>query len=129
MWPTIWPMVHPTSPSMAGGVQSTAAGGSAATSRSVRRRRLSKKLKYDPMSVIMGRSFAIVPRDRSLRRPEDVGQEKRLHVGGAHGLVGDEIGLAGDQHRARPAGLGQPSVGAPHEARIERDHVHEIAET
>jgi len=59
MWPTIWPIVQPTSPSMAGGVQSTAAGGSAATSRSVRRRRLSKKPRYDAMSVIMARSFAV----------------------------------------------------------------------
>jgi hypothetical protein len=53
MCPTIWPMLHPASPSTTGGRQAAAAEGNAATSRSVRRRTLSKKRRYDAMSVTM----------------------------------------------------------------------------
>src|SRR5215469_14274833 len=53
MCQTIWPMLHPASPPTAGGRQDAAAVGRAATSRSVRRRKLSKKRRYASMSVIM----------------------------------------------------------------------------
>src|ERR1700694_90051 len=107
MWPPSWAMGPPHSPSRAGGVQSTAAGGSAATSRSVRRRTLSKKLKYDAMSVIMARSFAMT---QSCRWPEHVVQQERLHVDGPHRAAGNESGLARDQHRTGLGGLGAPGV-------------------
>src|SRR5882724_786476 len=53
MCPTIWPMLQPASPPAARGRHAAAAAGRAATSRSVRRCRLSKKRRYDAMSVIM----------------------------------------------------------------------------
>src|SRR5258705_7605218 len=53
MWPTTWPMLQPASPPEARGRHAAAAGGSAATSRSVRRWSLSKKRRYAAMSVIM----------------------------------------------------------------------------
>src|SRR5207244_11411547 len=56
MWPTICPMLHPASPPTAGGRHAAAAGGSAATSRSVRCRTLSKKRRYDAISVITSTS-------------------------------------------------------------------------
>src|ERR1700730_6788042 len=53
MWATIWPMLQPVAPPVAGGVHPAAAGGSAATSRSVLRRTLSKNRRYEAMFVIM----------------------------------------------------------------------------
>jgi hypothetical protein len=61
MWATIWPMLQPVSPSIAGGRHAAAAGGSAATSRSVLRRTLSKNRRYEAMSVIMWSSFGNGP--------------------------------------------------------------------
>src|SRR5512137_82229 len=59
MWATIWPMPQPASPAAAGGRHATAAGGSAATSRSVRRLTLSKNRRYAAMSVIMASSSSL----------------------------------------------------------------------
>src|SRR5690349_15645770 len=53
MWATIWPIPQPVWPPTLGGRHAVACGGSAATSRSVRRLTLSKNRRYEVMSVIM----------------------------------------------------------------------------
>src|SRR5881396_368134 len=69
MWPTICPMLHPASPPTAGGRHAAAAGGSAATSRSVRCRTLSKKRRYDAISVITSSSSSLPLLDLSVEGP------------------------------------------------------------
>jgi hypothetical protein len=72
MCPTMSPMLQPTSPRIAGGRHAVASAGSAAMSRSVRRRMPSKNRRYDATSVIMIASLAVTAaRARAARRALD----------------------------------------------------------
>src|SRR5438034_10787875 len=64
--------------------------------------------------------------DRATLAIEEIECE-REDVGHGH-LLAREAGLRADRHRAFLRSIGKPPVRSPDDGRIERDHVHEVAE-
>ena len=64
------------------------------------------------------------PRKRGFSTCENMLQDQRLDVGGGDGIAAHEVGLAGDEEGSLGGIVGDAAVGAAHQGRVERHHVH-----